>query len=155
MKTFRLPFQKHSLREKLIEKLFDFSVKPYQWLKRKHPSWGISKRDMLMMPPQSLGHEVGLFLEKNNFEVMAKCESHDVYHTLLGYATDVPNEIKMQYFLLGNGRQSWYTFATVFLGAFILPEHLWIFSVEFLKGNKYKSIKNWYLPDYYLKTQKY
>jgi ubiquinone biosynthesis protein Coq4 len=145
MKTFKLPFQKHSLREKLIEFLFNASLRPYQWLRRNRPSWYMPKAKLLAMPENTLGRDVGEFLQTHDFEVIDKCESHDVYHVLLEYPTDVPNEIKMQYFLLGNGRRSWYTFMTVAMGALLLPEHLIDFCKNYIKGHKAFSIKKWNL----------
>jgi ubiquinone biosynthesis protein Coq4 len=151
MKTFKLPFQKQSLREVFIEILFKSSLKPYQWLRRNRVSWGFSTNSLLQMPEKTLGNELGMFFEKNKFVPIDKCESHDVFHVLLGYSTDVPSEIRMQYFLLGNRRWSWYTFLTVFLGGFILPEHFPFFFKDFLVGLNCKSVKNWDLKKSLLK----
>ena len=143
MQTIKLSFQKYSLREKLIETLFDFSIKPYQFLRRRRVPWQISRAQLLAMPLDSLGHDVGQFLMQHDFNVMDKCESHDVFHVLLSYPTDVPNEIGMQYFLLGNGRHSWYTWLTVLMGIVILPEHAVRFLNDLIKGNNCPTIKNW------------
>jgi hypothetical protein len=143
MHTFKLSFQKYSLREKLIETLFDLSVKPYQFLRRKRASWQLSRTQLLEMPLGSLGHDVGKFLLEHDFNVMDKCESHDVFHVLLNYPTDVPNEIGMQYFLLGNGRHSYYTWLTVIMGVAILPEHSFRFFKDLIRGNNCPTIKNW------------
>ena len=152
MKTIKLSFQKYSLREKLIETLFDISVKPYQFLQRQRTSWRLTRTHLLAMPVGTLGHDVGQFLMQHNFNVMDKCESHDVFHVLLSYSTDVPSEIRMQYFLLGNGRHSWYTWLTVLIGGAMLPEHAYSFVSDLLKGRQCSTIKNWDL--YNLLTEK-
>jgi ubiquinone biosynthesis protein Coq4 len=154
MQTIKLSFQKYSLREKLIETLFNASVKPYQFLRRRRTSWQLNRTQLLAMPVETLGHDVGQFLEAHDFHVMDKCESHDVFHVLLNYPTDVPNEIGMQYFLLGNGRHSWYTWLTVLLGGAILPEHLGRFTRDLIKGKHCPTIKHWDLQALLVKKTK-
>jgi hypothetical protein len=143
MQTIKLFFQEYSLREKLITQLFDWSVKPYQFLQRRRASWHLTRTHLLAMPVGTLGNDVGQFLMQHDFNVMDKCESHDVFHVLLQYPTDVPNEIGMQYFLLGNGRHSWYTWLTVLMGVAILPEHSLRFAGDLWKGWHSYPIKNW------------
>jgi hypothetical protein len=49
----------------------------------------------------------------------------------------------MQYFLLGNGRHSYYTWLTVIMGVAILPEHSFRFFKDLIRGNNCPTIKNW------------
>jgi hypothetical protein len=141
MKTITLPFKNY--REKLIETFFNVSIKPSQWLKRNKESWHLSRQKMLEMPSNTLGHDVGCFLQHHNFELLDKGESHDVYHVLLGYQTDVVNEVNMQFFLFGNGRRSIYTYAAMAAGLFFLPEFVRLFFKEMMHGRHLKSIKYW------------
>jgi ubiquinone biosynthesis protein Coq4 len=143
MQTIKLSFQKYSLREKLMETLFELSLIPYQFLRRRRASWQLNRAQLLVMPDNTLGHDVGQFLVQHDFTLMDKGESHDVFHVLLNYPTDMPSEIGMQYFLFGNGRHSIYTSLTVLMGFVILPEHSLRFFKDFRKGYNCPTIKNW------------
>lgn len=71
------------------------------------------------LPPGSLGHEFASYFKRNGispFHTTARIESdfdfigkryretHDLFHVLTGYATDVPGEMELQAFVLGNLR---------------------------------------------------
>jgi ubiquinone biosynthesis protein Coq4 len=141
MKTITLPFK--NFREKLIETFFNVSIKPSQWLKRNKESWHLSRQKMLEMPSNTLGHDVGYFLQRHNFELVDKSESHDVYHVLLGYETTVADEIKLQYFLLGNGRLSFIGYAIMAVGFHLLPEYFREYIKAFRQGRQCKNIIHW------------
>ena len=110
-------------RKKLIEWLFEKSQKIYTNMFKKHESWGITKQDLLQYPKETLGKHLGLFLDKNNFELISKVERHDAYHTLTGYGTKVEDEIALQCLCFGNGKRSLYLYGAVILGVIILPEY--------------------------------
>jgi ubiquinone biosynthesis protein Coq4 len=141
MKTITLPFK--NFREKLIETFFDVSVKPYQWLKQKDESWHVNRQSLMQMPDGTLGQDLGYFLQRNNFELLDKGESHDVYHVLLGYDTTVADEIKLQYFLLGNGRLSFIGYAIMAVGFHLLPEYFREYIKAFRQGRQCKNIIHW------------
>lgn len=111
------------IRKKLIEWLFEKSQKIYTNLFKKHEPWGIYKEELLTYPDDSFGKHLGLFLQKNNFELIAKVERHDAYHTLTGYGTNVEDEIALQCLCYGNGKRSIYLYGAVILGVIILPEY--------------------------------
>ena len=110
-------------RKKLIEYLFDKSQKIYTKMFKKHEPWGIYKAELLTYPKASLGKHLGLFLDKNNFELISKVERHDAYHTLTGYGTNVEDEIALQCLCFGNGKRSPYLYGAIILGIIILPEY--------------------------------
>jgi ubiquinone biosynthesis protein Coq4 len=113
------------LREKLIAWLFHISITPYAIVfKRKKQSWGLTATDLLTYPKYSLGHETGLFLTTNSFELMDRLEAHDTYHVITGYGTDVPNEIAQQYFLFGNGKRTTYVIGVLLLSILLLPDNI-------------------------------
>jgi len=128
-------------REKICACLFAMSEKPYRFFfKRKVQAWKLTSNDLLKFPKNSLGYATGLFLKKNDFELLDKLESHDVYHVLLGMQTTVKEEIGMQFILFGNGKRSFYLFATMSLGFLLQAEHYKYFKFCYQKGKKLKSL---------------
>lgn len=110
-------------RKQLIIWLFEVSKTLYTSLFKNHKPWGIYKAELLTYPDYSLGKHLGLFLEKNNFELIPKVERHDAYHVLTGYGTKVEDEIALQYLSLGNGKRSPYLYGSIVLGTLLLPDY--------------------------------
>ncbi len=128
-------------REKFCAGLFEISKGPYRFLfKRKNRPWELSADDLCNYPENSLGHEVGLFLKKNQFELIPKLESHDVYHVICQMDTSVRDEIGMQYLLMGNGKKSTYQKLTVVLGFCLLPEYYTYFKFCYKKGQQMRPV---------------
>lgn len=128
-------------REKICAWLFEITKTPYAFVfKRNKEAWKLNSTILLTYPVGSLGHEVGLFLQKNNIELIDKLESHDVYHVITDMSTSVRDEVGMQFLLLGNGKHSVYQFSTIGICIFLLPEHFKHFIRCYKKGKKYKGI---------------
>lgn len=111
------------LRKKLIEWLFDKSQKIYTNMFKNHEPWGIYRAELLTYPIDSIGRHLGEFLERNGFELIAKVERHDAYHTITGYVTNVEDEIALQCLCFGNGKRSPYLYGAIILGVMILPDY--------------------------------
>ena len=71
---------------------------------------------------------------KYHFEIQPKLENHDIFHVLTGTGISVPEEISMQYYLLGNGKRSPYLFTVILVGTLLFPDHLSQFRRAYLKG---------------------
>lgn len=112
-----------TLRKQLIHWLFDKSMILYCRFKKKQP-WGISVSQLLTMPKNTFGYELGLFLSTHGFRLIPKVERHDAYHVLCGYGTTVEDEIALQYACFGNGKKTPYLYGVLFLGTIILPDYL-------------------------------
>ncbi|WP_299224865.1 Coq4 family protein [uncultured Psychroserpens sp.] len=112
-----------NLRKQVIEWLFEHSQRIYTNMFKNHKPWGIYRNELLTYPEQSFGKHLGLFLQKNNFELIAKVERHDAYHTLTGYGTKVEDEIALQCLCYGNGKRSLYLYGALILGIMILPDY--------------------------------
>lgn len=121
-------------RKKLIEWLFEHSQKLYTKLFKKHKPWCVTRRDLLKYPQNSFGYHLGNFLEEHNFELIAKVERHDAYHTLTGIDTKVEDEIALQCLCYGNGKRSLYLYGAVILGILILPDYLQYYKDAFKIG---------------------
>ncbi len=133
------------MRALILEKLYEWSVIPYQSFK-KNDSWNLGIEDLLQYPKDSLGYQIGYFLLSNNFDLQEKLESHDVFHVLTETGTTVPEEISMQFYLLGNGKRSLYLFAVIFLGGLFFPDYHKLFRTKYRLG---KSSLSFHQLDFY------
>jgi ubiquinone biosynthesis protein Coq4 len=121
------------MRGLILEKLYEWSLIPYQSFK-KNDAWNIGIEDLLQYSKDSLGYHIGYFLLLNNFDLQEKLESHDVFHVLTETGTTVPEEISMQFYLLGNGKRSAYLFSVIFLGGLLFPDYLKFFLFKYRRG---------------------
>jgi ubiquinone biosynthesis protein Coq4 len=124
-------------REKFCAWLFEISKAPYRAIfKRSKQAWNLESVDLLAYEPNTLGYAVGQFLQNNQFELIDKLESHDVYHVICEMNTSVRDEIGMQYLLMGNGKKSVYQKLTVLLGICLLPEYRNYYRYCYKRGQK-------------------
>lgn len=133
------------MRAIVLEKLYEWSVIPYQSLK-KNDAWNMTIIDLQQFPENSLGRRMGSFLAMHNFDLQAKLESHDVFHVLTNTGITVPEEISMQFYLLGNGKRSAYLFTVILLGSLLYPDYLKFFYSRYKKG---KSSLRFHQLDFY------
>jgi len=108
-----------NLRSQVLIALVEKTKYGYIYLtnkKRKH--WLVNLAELKEYPENTLGKDLVNFLIQENFGLIPGLESHDVYHVLLGYSTEVEAEAAMQFFLLGNGKKilvcDWYFFRRIF-----------------------------------------
>jgi len=133
------------MRAVVLEKLYEWSVVPYQSLK-KNDAWDLGIKDLQRFPKGTLGQSMGDFLVMNNFDLQEKLESHDVFHVLTNTGITVPEEISMQFYLLGNGKRSSYLFTVILLGSLLYPDYLKFFYNRYKKG---KSALSFHQLDFY------
>ncbi|WP_298902650.1 Coq4 family protein [uncultured Psychroserpens sp.] len=112
-----------NIRKQFIEWLFEHSQNLYTKLFKNHEAWGIYRAELLNYPKSSFGRHLGEFLDTNDFELIAKVERHDAYHTLTGYGVTVEDEIALQCLCFGNGKRSPYLYGAMILGIVILPDY--------------------------------
>lgn len=135
------------MRDQLIEKLYEWSRIPYQKYIKKNAPWEVNKTELLAFPEGSLGFGLGDFLHRNNFDIQAKLEDHDIIHVLTNTGISVIDEIGMQYYLLGNRKKSLYLFMVIISGTLFYPKQLGYFLKQYKRG---KSA----MPFYYLDFSK-
>ncbi len=121
------------MRAIILEKLYEWSLVPYQALKQ-NDAWNTSIGELLNYRKDSLGYNLGCFLSRNDFDLQQKLESHDVFHVLTDTGITVPEEISMQFYLLGNGKRSPYLFTVIFLGSLLYPDYLKFFYKTYRRG---------------------
>lgn len=120
-------------REKILTRLFEISNEWYR-SKKKKSAWPFTVEQLIQLPQNSIGNELGLFLSRNGFNLLAKSEQHDIFHILTGYNTSVPEEIAMQYYLYGNGKRSTYLYGVIIIGLFTYPDQWITFYRSYKKG---------------------
>lgn len=135
------------MKDLLIEKMYELSRKPYQKYMKKNAPWEINKDELLAFPEGSLGYGLGDFLHRNNFDIQAKLEDHDIIHVLTNTGISVVDEIGMQYYLLGNRKKSLYLFMVILSGTIFYPTRLGYFLKQYKRGKKA-------MPFYYLEFSK-
>jgi len=122
------------MKDLLIEKMYEWSKKPYQKYIRKNAPWTIGITELLTFREESLGFQLGKFLSQNHFEMQEKLEDHDVIHVLTNTGITVIDEIGMQFFLLGNGKRSLYLFMVIIVGIIFYPTQFSNFLSYYKRG---------------------
>ncbi len=122
------------IRAIILESLYELSKRPYRKFVKRSRLWTVTLPELLTYPQTSLGFHLACFLLAHSFEMQPKLESHDVFHVLTGIGTSVPEEIGMQYYLLGNGKRSLYLYTVVLMGSLFYPDHLGSFHRAYVRG---------------------
>ncbi len=132
------------LRGWLLEQLFYWSHPIYGALfKRKKQPWSWTVQQLRQFPSDSFGKSIFEFINENKFEMLAKFESHDALHVLLGYGTHIIDEVRMQFCLLGNGKRSLYLFGVIIIGWMAFPECWHLFIHAFKRGKTFAPVHRW------------
>jgi len=124
------------MKDHLIEKMYDCTKKPYQKYFKKNKPWEIDKTKLMDFPEGSLGYGLGDFLYKYHLDIQPKLEDHDIIHVLTNTGISVPEEIGMQYYLLGNGKKSLYMFMVIFSGTPFYLKRLHYFLQQYKRGRQ-------------------
>ncbi|CAD0007521.1 hypothetical protein [Flavobacterium chungangense] len=124
------------MKDHIIEKLYEYTKKPYQKYFKRNTPWEIDKTTLLNYPEGTLGNGLGNFLSKHHFDMQPKLEDHDIIHVLTNTGISVIDEIGMQYYLLGNGKRSMYLFLVIFSGTPFYPKQIGYFIEQYKRGKK-------------------
>ncbi len=122
-------------RDAFVGYMFKALSKPYlRFFRKNRQAWGISKADLLSYDKHTLGYKIGSFLERNNFEIEAKMEEHDVFHVLSNTPTDVLNEVCLQYYMFGNGKRSIFLYIVLATGIILYTRQFQLFWTSYQSG---------------------
>lgn len=131
-------------RAKAMHGLVTFAQPLYRRLSRRSQApWNITKSELLNFPVYSLGRELGVFLDKNDYTLMAQFETHDVFHVLLEYEPTVLDEARMQYCLVGSGKKSLFALGTCFIAIVFYPEYAMDFKRHYQCGKSLENFSYW------------
>lgn len=144
MKPVIIRFRKeHSLREKVLLWLLGEVIPIHANFYTKRKPWGLRTQNLLFYPENTLGRELGKFLQNEKLQPIPRVERHDAFHILLGFDTHVYNEAAMQFFLIGNGKISPFTLGTAAFAGLMLPDQWSNFRKQYYRGKKARSIAKW------------
>jgi hypothetical protein len=117
----KLPLYK--FRMSLLARMIGASV-PVLNRFRKPTPFPYLLNELRVFPTGSLGAETAQFLDARSFDFLPQYETHDVFHTLLGYGTSTTGELRLQAFMWGNQSSSFAGRVLFILGLMLTPE-LW------------------------------
>ena len=114
---------------------------------RRRSGWNYSLNELRLFPKGSWGGTLAQFLDTRGFaDFLPNYESHDAFHTLLGYETSVTGEMRLQAFMIGNRGASFAGCVLFVLGCFILPELLPQLRLDLERGRKSSQLRGWDVP---------
>ena len=98
--------------------------------------WRYTLQDYRNFPVGTVAREIANYLDLKGLCFLPKGEKHDVRHIVLGYEMNVEGEVRMQAFLIGNGKLHLY--GILYLGFFLilLPELIIPCLGDFLRGRQ-------------------
>lgn len=133
------------VRPKLVSWLIKTSVPLLNLFRRPEP-FPYSLHDLRFFPGGTLGAATVSFLDKRQFDFLTKYETHDIFHTLLGYGTTTTGELRLQAFMWGNRSSSFAGRLLFLIGIVILPE-LWPqLHKDFARGRQARRINGADIP---------
>ncbi|PBQ34348.1 hypothetical protein CNR22_22075 [Sphingobacteriaceae bacterium] len=100
----------------------------------KETPWNMKTNEFLNFPEETVGRKLGEFLKLNKLEPIAGAESHDVYHVLFDFTSSFKDEVALQFFLRGNGKNSIASFSTAIGAWCLLPFHWSYLRTSFARG---------------------
>lgn len=102
--------------------------------------WQIRVNELAGYENGSLGHALFHFYTSNQFTPIAKMEYHDADHLILEYGSDVRSEMMLQWFVLGNGKRTFFAITACIPSAILLPE-MWSKCIAaYKRGKMYQPI---------------
>ncbi len=103
-------------------------------------NWPFTLEQQRTFPEGTLGRDIAKKLDKSGFKLIPKFESHDAEHILFNYPMTGLGEIRLQYFLHGNGKRSWVSVGTMLLGVGSFPELIWLFAKDYKRGKQFRNL---------------
>lgn len=144
MKSIIISYKsEHSFRERMLLWLLGKVVPVHAQFYKKRQPWNLLRDDLKQYPAATLGHELGLFLEREALQPVDRIERHDAFHILLGFSTQLKDEAAMQFFLIGNGKISPFTLGTATFTLLTMPDQWGLFYRQYKRGTTARCIAKW------------
>jgi ubiquinone biosynthesis protein Coq4 len=93
------------------------------------------------MPNGSLGKTYYQYLKAQNIPYKANLIRHDLKHVILGYKMNMPDELRIHAFLLGNRSYNLMAIAYLCLCVTIVPETISMLKKDFKRGRATQCLK--------------
>jgi len=140
------PIKRRPLRHRVLSWMIRQSV-PGLNLLRHPPPWPYSSAELSRFSSGTWGAELAGFLQARHLNLLTKYETHDAFHVLLGYDTNVVGEIRLQAFMLGNRSASFAGRILLLLGSVLMPELRPQLYRDFMRGRNSPRLAEWNVPD--------
>jgi hypothetical protein len=145
MNTVSLKLPLYGLRSQFLHFMQTQTAPIYaRLIRRGRPQWQVDRAELLQYPPGSIGQQLGYFLTGNDFHLMPGFENHDIFHVLLAYGLTAPEEVELQWCLIGNGKQSVYAYLAALVGAACFPEYWGRWRRAYQRGKSLRTFHHWY-----------
>lgn len=135
------------MRWKFVKWLTVKATDMCNFLLRKR-NWKHSLADYRNMPTDSLGNNLADYMEKNNIRFKQNLDRHDLKHIVLGYEMNMPDELRIHSFLLGNRCYNLMSMAYLFICVAVVPEIIPTLRKDFKRGRKAKKMREINLENY-------
>jgi len=103
-------------------------------------NWPLTLEQKRDLPSGTLGKDIARALDKAGYQLVPKFESHDAEHILFNYPMTGLGEIRLQFFLHGNGKRSWVSLGTILFGLGSFPELFWLFTKDYKRGKQFRNL---------------
>jgi len=103
--------------------------------------WPFTLEQQRHLPEGTLGRDIAKALDRAGYNLIPKFESHDAEHILFNYPMTGLGEIRLQFFLHGNGKRSWVSFSTILFGIGSFPELIWLFIKDYKRGRQFRNLQ--------------
>ncbi|MBI3133390.1 MAG: hypothetical protein HYZ14_01835 [Bacteroidetes bacterium] len=135
------------MRWKLVTWLTIKATDLSDWLLRKR-NWNHTAADYRRMPENSIGKKLIVYMDENNIPFKPNLVRHDLKHILLGYKMNMPDELRIHAFLIGN--RSYNPMAIIYLltCTLLVPEIIPTLRTDYKRGQKAVCLKQLNLENF-------
>jgi len=117
------------------------------WLLRNR-NWHYTAADYRKMPENSLGKKLIDSMDRNQIPFKPNLVRHDLKHVLLGYQMNMPDELRIHAFLIGNRSYNPMAITYLLICVAIVPEVIPMLRKDFKRGRKAICLKDIPLENY-------
>lgn len=137
----------HQARMTMLEWMIIRSV-PFLNRFRRRSHWLHPLAELRQLPAQTWGAQLAHFLDARHFDdFLPNYETHDAFHALLDYDTNVVGEMRLQAFMIGNQGASLPGRILFVLGCLLMPD-LWSqLRCDYFRGRLSASVRQWDVPE--------
>jgi hypothetical protein len=135
------------MRWKLVTWLTVRATNLSDWLLRKR-NWNYTAADYRSMPENSMGKKLITYMDQNNIPFKPNLVRHDLKHVLLGYKMNMPDELRIHAFLIGNRCYNPMAMTYLAICVVIVPEIIPTLRKDFKRGKNSVCLRNIALEKY-------
>lgn len=137
------------MRWKLVQWITVKATDLSDFLLRKR-NWKYTADDYRSMPENSLGRRLIGYMDEHNIPFKPRLVRHDLKHVLLDYEMNMPDELRIHAFLLGNRCYNPMAMLYLALCTVIVPEIIPTLRKDFRRGRNSICLRSINLENYLL-----